>query len=976
MTDTKADEGPRARAPDHAADEVAPGTLYWITGLAGAGKTTLARGLAARLRARGRAVVRLDGDALRAALFPEAGYAAEERLALACRYAALCALLVAQGQDVVCATVSLVPEAWSEHLRAVARTREVLVRAPRALLERRRPDLYGEGAGARGPVVGRELAAREPERPDVVLEDDGRRAPAALADECLARLDALERGAPARRPVVAPGTKAETLERLAPLVRGARVLPQERFTLAQWRDDPEAILARLAARGWLALPLIVRSSALVEDDPRASLAGRFRSALDRLGAAAVREGIDEVARSLGGERPDDQVFVQPCLRGVRASGVLLTRDPANGSRYAIVGLERSGATDGVTGGVTGQETWYRHASAVEPAPAELAGVLALGRELEALLAPDEDAALDVEFAVAADGALHLLQARALAVAAPALGPAAEARALERVRARVEALARPHPYLLGARAVFGAMPDWNPAEVIGVRPAPLAFSLYRELVTDGIWAYQRSNYGYRNLRSFPLVVSLGGLPYVDVRVSFNSFVPADLEPALGARLVEHYLERLLASPRDHDRVEFAIVHSCTALDTDRRLEALGAHGFGPQERERLAASLRALTNAITRPGDGLFLRDVAKIRELERRQEAFARAARGLEPLARVYWQLEDCKRYGTLPFAGIARAAFVAVQMLDSLVATGVLSREEREAFLRSLASVRAAMQTDLARLPRAAFLRRYGHLRPGTYDVTSPRYDRAPEAYFDFEAPPADAPPGAAPALSRAQAAALDRLLERQGLALDHAALLAFVRAAIEAREEAKFVFTRSLSDALEELAAWAESLGVAREDLAFADAGLVRRLVGGSEDARERLLASVAEGRAAFAETRQITLPPLVRSPEDVRAFCLPPCEPSFVTLKSAAGPVVAGDARASALRGAIVLLASADPGHDWIFTHGVAGLVTAYGGYNSHMAIRAGELGVPAVIGAGEALFRRWGAARRLRIDCLGRRVEVLA
>ena len=60
--------------------------------------------------------------------------------------------------------------------------------------------------------------------------------------------------------------------------------------------------------------------------------------------------------------------------------------------------------------------------------------------------------------------------------------------------------KPKPYLLGEKTIYGVMPDWNPAEILGTRPKPLALSLYRELVTDSIWAYQRHNYGYKNLRS--------------------------------------------------------------------------------------------------------------------------------------------------------------------------------------------------------------------------------------------------------------------------------------------------------------------------------------------------------------------------------------------------------------------------------------------------------------------------------------------
>ena len=72
---------------------------------------------------------------------------------------------------------------------------------------------------------------------------------------------------------------------------------------------------------------------------------------------------------------------------------------------------------------------------------------------------------------------------------------------------------------------------------------------------------------------------------------------------------------------------------------------------------------------------------------------------------------------------------------------------------------------------------------------------------------------------------------------------------------------------------------------------------------------------------------------------------------------------------------MLPSGDPCYDWIFSEGVAGFVTRYGGANSHMAIRAHQFGIPAVIGAGEVLYNRWSAAARLTLDCLNHRVEIV-
>ena len=69
------------------------------------------------------------------------------------------------------------------------------------------------------------------------------------------------------------------------------------------------------------------------------------------------------------------------------------------------------------------------------------------------------------------------------------------------------------------------------------------------------------------------------------------------------------------------------------------------------------------------------------------------------------------------------------------------------------------------------------------------------------------------------------------------------------------------------------------------------------------------------------------------------------------------------------------NADPGFDWIFSSSIAGLITEWGGANSHMAIRAGELGIPAIIGSGELYYARWSSAKRLRIDCAGKKVDIL-
>ncbi len=65
--------------------------------------------------------------------------------------------------------------------------------------------------------------------------------------------------------------------------------------------------------------------------------------------------------------------------------------------------------------------------------------------------------------------------------------------------------------------------------------------------------------------------------------------------------------------------------------------------------------------------------------------------------------------------------------------------------------------------------------------------------------------------------------------------------------------------------------------------------------------------------------------------------------------------------------MVIEKADPGYDWIFSQGLAGLVTKYGGAASHMAIRCAEFNIPAAIGSGSLLYEYAAGSKKLTIDC---------
>ena len=78
---------------------------------------------------------------------------------------------------------------------------------------------------------------------------------------------------------------------------------------------------------------------------------------------------------------------------------------------------------------------------------------------------------------------------------------------------------------------------------------------------------------------------------------------------------------------------------------------------------------------------------------------------------------------------------------------------------------------------------------------------------------------------------------------------------------------------------------------------------------------------------------------------------------------------------LKDKIVCIENADPGYDFIFSQNIAGLITAYGGPNSHMCIRCNELSIPACIGIGKSTFSNIVNASMITLSCDKQKVEII-
>jgi len=153
------------------------GAVVWLTGLPGAGKSTLARALERRLFSRGGSPMLLDGDTLRAGLNGDLGFSPEDRSENIRRIAEVATHLARNGHIAIVAAVSPAREDRAA-ARRIADTvfREIYVATPAEVCEERDPKgHYAKArAGALKGFTGIGNDYQPPERSELVIDTSTR----------------------------------------------------------------------------------------------------------------------------------------------------------------------------------------------------------------------------------------------------------------------------------------------------------------------------------------------------------------------------------------------------------------------------------------------------------------------------------------------------------------------------------------------------------------------------------------------------------------------------------------------------------------------------------------------------------------------------------------------------------------------------------------------------------------------------------
>ena len=150
------------------------GRVIWVTGLSGAGKTTLCKALYEHLKPVIPELVLLDGDVVREAFGHDLTHKESDRVRQVRRLQGMSNVLARQGISVIVAVLYNNPDLLAWNRDTLPNYFEVYLKASLPMVEKRdNKGLYDAAKAGRMPdVVGLDIPWHEPQHPDLVINVD------------------------------------------------------------------------------------------------------------------------------------------------------------------------------------------------------------------------------------------------------------------------------------------------------------------------------------------------------------------------------------------------------------------------------------------------------------------------------------------------------------------------------------------------------------------------------------------------------------------------------------------------------------------------------------------------------------------------------------------------------------------------------------------------------------------------------------
>ena len=768
-------------------------------------------------------------------------------------------------------------------------------------------------------------------------------------------------------------SKAKTLNKLRKIKKNEFIIPKFIFFSKKDYLKDKNFFNKKIKSSFIG-NIILRSSAINEDILNNSNAGKYDSfTINKFSKKSFEFYINKLIKSFQDEK--GEILVQKFISKPDLSGVIFTADIDTDAPYYIINYDSSGKSNLITSGKknTTEKTLFIYKNYTN-IPKKFSKLIKTIKYLEK---KTNNERLDIEFIIKGNK-VYILQVRPLK-RAKILDKKKFNNSLINIKKKISKFKNDKDNLYGNQTAFSNMSDWNPAEMIGAKAKKLSISLYQELITDTIWAKQRADYYYLNAHPNKLMIDLAGCPYINLKTDFNSFLPKGIKAGTANKLINYFIKTIRKNPNLHDKIEFNLIPTCYTLSPNQKLKKI----ISPLEYRKYFEELRSLSNKIFNLTDGPFIKDVKLIKKYDR--AILKKETKNSNYVNNIYFLIHECKDFGTRPFAGIARSAFIATSLLNDLKNLNLISNHELINFYSSIKSVTKDLSKDLKLLNRnmsykKTFLFKYGHLRPSTYSISSKNYKEGFKEYFKKSE--SNLEQINKNKYSFRNILKINNILKKNKLNFNFQNLINISEEAIYMREYSKYVFTKYIDLIFENLIKLSKKMNINRNELDFISIKTILESYNNlSIERLEYILKEeIKKSKKMFSITKAIKLPEVIKNENDVFIFEQITKNGNFITEKSVSTKkyFLKNVSERNIFENCnckIIFIENADPGYDFLFNFNISGLVTKYGGANSHMAIRCSELNIPAVIGIGEKKFDELQKYQIIEINCLTKNLRGL-
>lgn len=740
------------------------------------------------------------------------------------------------------------------------------------------------------------------------------------------------------------GSKATNIKKLESCDIDAIVLDMYIFDIEEWDKNKEKCIDHIINS--FNCNVIIRSSAKGEDEAHANTAGKYDSEINvPLDRKKIEKSIENVIASYNGV--GGEILVQPFLANTKKSGVIFTYDVNNNIPYYIIEISETGDTSSVTGGISNSNRIYRIAREAKLYN-ELGYIIHVAKQIEAIF---ESKFLDIEFAIDESGNIVIFQVRELYCARED----SESRIITGLGLKeipLNCLTFDCDFS-GNSALLSNMTDWNPAELVGKHPYPLDYSLYNYTFTKDTWIIGREKIGYKHNNISDLTQLIKGYAYVNVQKDFNSYLPKGLDYEIECKLIDFYINELNNKRELYDKAEFEIVDTCYTLLTKREKYK---NVLNERECRKFFSCLRKLTNSI-------ILDDTNVIKDSI---NLFENLYSDFKSNQGIKNDLEYLREYGII-YSSIVRAAFVAYEELIALYEMKMISQRERDEIMNSIHSITTEQMDDICKFKRGnlkkeELVHKYRHIREDMFNILSTSKYENDDFYNNLQISDMQNIEKANELLIHLEDE-INQLFHRNGLKFTIDELIKSIQTMFEYREKVKFGISVVLTDLYDEIKKLAKAKRISLEDIRYAT---IDEILMNEND----LKSIVSRTKDEYSVQSLCVFPDIIKTKEDFFVVEKLNNRPNYITDGIVEADVVcldSFDGGLNELKNKIVLIERADPGFDWIFGMGIVGIVTNLGGVASHMAIRAYEMDVPAIIGCGENKYGELKKKKRIKINC---------